>query len=641
MSGHTSKLAVPFAVSLVLHGVASWVMLERFEPRPEKSGTMVEILDRELFFRQARREIIEPVKPTAPTERLPALPSEAALLPSAPAESRSPVTAVPVVPEQRLAAARAVRSAHIETGSPVEQVDEGPQRILPGSAADRLASAEMARDVLGAEINQDLAVAVPPEVRPARPVAGLMTARSQPGAIKTPVEPRQMSAAAAHELHLAPAEPVRTRTRLAAVPAGEPLTAIEPKAAPPGPGAVEVAALTRPPAPAVDVVRSRPLAWGATTSPGIAPVGMNDSLGPLSAHVVGPRPVAPAVAPVPPQAATPASVPAPAADARPAMALSSAPSRLATIESPQPVENAATFPVTQRRAGTVPLPPGDEMVTAVRQVEPTAALRRAPALAGDSARMQLPASQGPDRTAPSSPQGVVIGAAPADTVTPVRPRRPTHDTPEGELPSATGIDLGGEFNASLAVGECFFAARPISLDGTEIISYAARLESVQRFEQALAQAVKANQRIGWHRITEDQCASISFLRLVLGTSAPSLNVRLDRNEIESGSVLAGHVADKPSKVVTVLLVDDNGVVHNMFEHLSSGPDGIELSATVYATGDGRNRVQLVMAVAADAALPALASTQRIHSDEFFQQLYEQAREFGATLELGLDHFVLF
>ena len=60
---------------------------------------------------------------------------------------------------------------------------------------------------------------------------------------------------------------------------------------------------------------------------------------------------------------------------------------------------------------------------------------------------------------------------------------------------------------------------------------------MQRFEQAVARALKANQRIGWHRITEAQCASISFLRLVLGTSPPSLSVRLDRNEIESGSVL--------------------------------------------------------------------------------------------------------
>jgi hypothetical protein len=641
MSGHTSNLAVPFAVSLVLHGVASWVMWERFEPRPEKSGTMVEILDRELFFRQAQREIIEPVEPMAPTERLPALPSEAALVPSAPAESPSPVTAVPVVPEQRLAAARTVRSAHIVTGSPVGPVDEGPERFLPGSAAGRLASAEVARDVPAAEINQHPALAATPEVRPARPVARLMTARSQPAAIKTPVGPRQMFAAAAREQHLAPAEPVEPRARLAAVAAGEPLSAIEHKAAAPRPGAVEVAASTRPPAAAVDVVRRRPQARGATTSPGIAPVGMIESLGPKPAHIDGTIPVAPAVAPVPPQAATPASVPAPAADARPATALSSAPSRLATIESRQPVENAATLAVTPRRAGTVPLPPGAEMVTAKRQVEPTAALRRAPAIAVDSARMQLPASPEPDWTAPSSPQGVVIGTAPADTVTPVRARRPTHDTAEGELPRPTGIDLGAEFNASLSVGECFFAARPISRDGTEIISYAARIESVQRFEQAVAQALNANQRIGWHRITEDQCASISFLRLVLGTSAPSLNVRLDRNEIENGSVLAGHIADKPSKVFTVLLVDDNGVVHNMFEHLRSGPDGIELSATVYATGDGRNRVQLVMAVAADAALPALASTQRIHGDEFFQQLYEQAREFGATLELGLDHFVLF
>jgi hypothetical protein len=283
------------------------------------------------------------------------------------------------------------------------------------------------------------------------------------------------------------------------------------------------------------------------------------------------------------------------------------------------------------------------MRTAVRQVEPAAALRRAPAIAQDSARMQPPAAPGPDWIAPSNPRGVgaVIGTAPAHTVAPVRARRPTHETVEGELPPPPGIDLGAEFNASLRVGECFFAARPNSVDGTEIISYAARIELVQRFERAVAQALKANQRIGWYPITDAQCASISFLRLVLGTSAPSLTVRLDRNEIESGNVLAGHVADKPSKVVAVLLVDDHGVVHNLSEHLRSGPDGFELSATVYAAGDKRNRVQLVMAVAANAALPALASTQRIHGDEFFQQLYEQAREFGATLELGLDHFVLF
>jgi hypothetical protein len=92
--------------------------------------------------------------------------------------------------------------------------------------------------------------------------------------------------------------------------------------------------------------------------------------------------------------------------------------------------------------------------------------------------------------------------------------------------------------------------------------------------------------------------------------------------------------------VTLLIIDDSGVVHNVLDYLHPETAELEFSIPVYPVDDGEDRVQLIMAVAASEPLALLESTIPVHSDDFFPDLLAQARETGATLDLGLQDFVI-
>jgi hypothetical protein len=160
------------------------------------------------------------------------------------------------------------------------------------------------------------------------------------------------------------------------------------------------------------------------------------------------------------------------------------------------------------------------------------------------------------------------------------------------------------------------------------------------FRQAFAQAFGTDPEIDWRPLTDAQCSGISFTRVILGESAPSVQIGLARKELESGEKLTGRVTGSRFDFVTLLVVDDSGVVHNILEYLRPEPAELEFSVPVHPVDDGEDRVQLIMAIGATKPLAALKSTTAVHSDDFFRELLRQVREADATLELGLEDFVI-
>jgi hypothetical protein len=173
-----------------------------------------------------------------------------------------------------------------------------------------------------------------------------------------------------------------------------------------------------------------------------------------------------------------------------------------------------------------------------------------------------------------------------------------------------------------------------------IRGYGLQAESVHMFRQAFAQALGSEPNIDWRPLTDAQCSGISFTRLILGGSAPSVHIGLPRKTLETGEELAGRVTGSRFDFVTLLVVDDSGVVHNVLEYLRPETGELEFSVPVHPVDDGKDRVQLIMAVGASSPLAALKSTTPVHSDDFFPELLSQARAAGTTLELGLEDFVI-
>jgi hypothetical protein len=238
-------------------------------------------------------------------------------------------------------------------------------------------------------------------------------------------------------------------------------------------------------------------------------------------------------------------------------------------------------------------------------------------------------------SAPSAPtRATPARPAPQDLTT----RVPVAPASRHEI--AGQLDPTDQFTTTYLGGECFFPLRTVSGDDDVIVGYAVRSQPVIEFRQAFMRAFGIDPALTWQPITEAQCSGISFTRVVLRDSAPNVHIDLDRDWIESGEELTGRVSGGSFDFVTLLMLDDDGMVHNILEHLRSGPVGFEFSAPVYPISDGKHRAQLVIAVAASMPLPALQSTAVTHGEDYFAELFMQAKAAEVQLELGLKDFMI-
>jgi hypothetical protein len=682
---HAVKLMFFFIVSVALHGAGLWAAAGRYEAREPEAPAGVAIVDRDLFFRHAERIETRASNPVSATDRITPR-SGSALRPSQPGESlaRAPaVAAGDAEPERRAPASPA----------PGAMARLDPSIVEPAPPPRREASAP---DGIGAERGEPVrmsgvdATAPPAATRPQAPrsVPAPVPARTSEALAPTgaerraslviapPLRPagdaRQAARGPAPEPVVADSRRVRRPLEADAQPharAAEPVTRTVADATVPGTLdtiAKAPAAPTQihapPPAAMAHVERGEPEAapgLSAAEAPRLAPpatrapadVAARDEIAPRPAD----RPVAPetvtetaAVTAAAPTAdvayataaadaaVAPTAVPAQVPRDRPALR-GTLPAPLLAARQPQAAQPVDAPPATNT---TAPAPPQAEGLRLRPSLPDDLAPGRATVAAAPSGAM--PAEP---RTEPSpAPDPAPISRAAPRQLAAVAPQAPARRLESSDVPSGRN-DPADRFTRAYQGGECFFPLRLASRDGASrdgaaIRGYGLRAESVDMFRQAFAQALGTNPEVDWRPLTDAQCGGISFTRLVLGDSAPTVRVALERKELGLGHNLAGRVTGSRLEFVTLLVVDDSGIVHNVLDHLTPEAADPAFDIPVQPVDDGTDRVQLLMAVGASRPLPILESTTPVHSDDFFPALRDQAVEAGAFLELGLEDFVI-
>jgi hypothetical protein len=665
------KLIAFFIISVALHGAGLWAAAGRYEPHEPDVPAGVAIVDRDLFFRHAERLESQASQPVSATDRI--TPRNAGTVrPSQPGESvaRAPAEAAGEAEPERRAPASPVgamarldpsivepapvprREARAPDGIDAERRDpvrlSGLDATTPPAATRPQAQPSVPAPVptrtsealapAGAERRASLVIA--PPLRPSGDVRP--AARAQvPEAVDVPDRRRVgRPQDAAEQLHARPAEPVVRTAADAAMHGTLDMIARAPTAV--------ASAHAAAPAAMAHVERGEPetaQAMSAAEAPRLAPPGMaapadlaaRDEIAPRQAD----RPVAPETAPAPTADATLAIAAAPPAAA-------SADAALATPATPPLVPRDRP-----ELRGTLPAP-----LVAARQPQtaqpvdvPAPArgdgLRLRPSLADDvvpgrAAVAAVPAEAmlaEPSAAPPPAPDPAPVFRAAPQKLAAVAPDTPARRLESHEPPSGRN-DPADRFTRAYQGGECFFPLRLASRDGAAIRGYGLQAESVDMFRQAFAQALGSAPNVDWRPLSDAQCAGISFTRLVLGDSAPTVRIGLERKELDVGHNLAGRVTGSRLEFVTLLVVDDSGVVHNVLDHLTPEAADLAFDIPVQPVDDGADRVQLLMAVGASRPLPLLASTTPVHSDDFFPALRDQTVDAGAVLELGLEDFVI-
>jgi hypothetical protein len=129
-----------------------------------------------------------------------------------------------------------------------------------------------------------------------------------------------------------------------------------------------------------------------------------------------------------------------------------------------------------------------------------------------------------------------------------------------------------------------------------------------------------------------QCPGLTFARRDLRYPVFPLAVQLQAQDVASGDALRGTISGGTGRYVTLILVDDNGVTHDLRRYLVNSGGRISFDVPVARQGDTRDTHQLLIAVATPARPATVSRAAGEAADTFFDQL---AREIGPEALVGV------
>jgi hypothetical protein len=117
-----------------------------------------------------------------------------------------------------------------------------------------------------------------------------------------------------------------------------------------------------------------------------------------------------------------------------------------------------------------------------------------------------------------------------------------------------------------------------------------------------------------------QCAALNFVREGARYPAYPLALGLDSDTLVSGGRLKGSLRNAAGRYVTLVLIDDNGVVQDLGGYLTFSGDTVNFDVPVRRDGPARDTQQLLLAVATPGRPPELESMNGQLAADFFAAL---------------------
>lgn len=452
-------------------------------------------------------------------------------------------------------------------------------------------------------------------------------------------------------------------------PARDRLTALEEDPAAPAPEAPRTRAARVAAGPAMrptDIRRATPMMRPTAERPTVVPTMRPTAMRPteiLRTAVSTARPTAPSSRPdtvparrvVPMQASRAEPVPDPPGPVPAARDL--APRRLAPREVParaervrvvapradsrpetrpetQPEHSEAPRPVARRLAPAaqdMPTPPPASILAPTRRLATATRPRRQSAAVPQDTRD--PASRarrdGPDRRLSDRQAAPISGPAAADGAT-----------------AGAGIAAALGALRSLAGTPCH-TAQPLTRAGAAPAiavfgSDRGRLAEARGLGDAPAGTAGGNGAgrfdMASRPVTQAQCPALDFIRGAGDDPTDGISLDLWSPVAGDRQPLTGVIGHDGPPALHLLLIDTAGQVHDLQRFLSPVPEGSQFSVPMTGAGDAGDHHQLLLAIAAPAAL-SLPDAETPQAGPFFEALQEALARRGITPDLALAGFV--
>lgn len=369
--------------------------------------------------------------------------------------------------------------------------------------------------------------------------------------------------------------------------------------------------------------------------------------------------------------------------------VAAAPERLAAVTdsvAPAPAEVTSSTPepvASVERAvpavQTAPaLAPVEEVTTpsvaGIAAPEPPRAIQAAPTANADTVNALTQVTPARERIAETV--GPVVAAnepdPPRDVVTPVEepveaePERLAVLTPEIEevspvQPPETGEEISGiasvnppvqtaeeaqatytdvlDVLRSYPVVDCF-AALPSLSEGNafQLETFAGSSAELDAFRSTLQAKTEALPGTVMKPVSQAQCDALPFVTKSAQYPEFQLYFDLSARDIESGAQLQGRIGNLTGGFLSLLLIDDDGIVQDLTSFLSFRPGAAEFSIPMTLQGSPVETRQLLMALSTTTRLQTLKGLSGQPARDVFSQLALEILLQGGGEDIALVGF---
>ncbi|WP_281859374.1 hypothetical protein, partial [Litoreibacter halocynthiae] len=196
-----------------------------------------------------------------------------------------------------------------------------------------------------------------------------------------------------------------------------------------------------------------------------------------------------------------------------------------------------------------------------------------------------------------------------------------------------------DFLRSFDGGPCFAALPVLAEDGAfRFETFANSRADLTRFRQALEIETGTLPGTVMKPVSDAQCQALPFVTAAARYPEFQLYFDLNARQIPSGDLLSGKLGNTSGGFVSLLLIDDEGVVQDLgsFLKFHAGFAGFDIPMTV--KGSPVETQQLLMALSTRARLKTLQSLSGQPAEDFFQRLAVEILLQGGGEDVALVAF---
>jgi serine/threonine-protein kinase len=211
-----------------------------------------------------------------------------------------------------------------------------------------------------------------------------------------------------------------------------------------------------------------------------------------------------------------------------------------------------------------------------------------------------------------------------------------------ERPPADPKERITQFVDAYDGGDCFFVATDIVAEGKATLEgFGSSVAPFEVLDYEFKRQHGFEASIGVHQVMPEQCAAVSFLSRT--KNQPGMAPRLDivTAGLRNGGPLTGTVAEFGNRNVELLLVADDGYVHNLSALLKPNGNVKTFSIGIKKTNPGPPRPQLLFAIVSSKPLDALKLPQLgSPAEQIFAQALAEALQSGQAVNVSAKYFML-